>query len=125
MTATDQISELLQLLKSGTDSGALQWDITVPDKAFRLSSKTANVRLTKTEGFDDDEVFQTSRLLLVFNDRGSVIEEFLPETDEEAKQFDELFNSARRSACNTEGVLSKFMEELRTRLKEKPVVSKK
>ncbi|MCI0462618.1 MAG: hypothetical protein L0Z62_37180 [Gemmataceae bacterium] len=114
MSRKEQIEQLLQVLKEGTAERTLQWQTTADETAFRLASKTANVRLVKAERFDQEEQeAYWDRALSVLNDKGRVIEVYSPTSIVECQEFDELFDMARRSAYKTEEVLDKLLDELR------------
>jgi hypothetical protein len=114
MPMNDRIGHLINVLLRGTADRLLQWQPTADEKAFRLTSKSANVRLEMSAHFDPEAQEEyTVRTLSVLNDKGRVIEEWSPDTPAEAQQFDELYNLARRSAYKTDEVLHKLINELK------------
>jgi hypothetical protein len=135
MPTEERIVQLIELLRQGTSDGSLKWHVTADEDTFRLTSTTANIRITRREEFDrETEQTYVVRRLSVINDKGRVIEEYSPDAlarerqaildaqnvttqilpiDEERAKFDALYESARRSAYNTDEVLGKLMKELR------------
>lgn len=113
MSIPDQIKDLLHLLSRGTQDKSLQWQATADEDAFRLVSQSANIRLIRSETYDQ-ELMQVylARKLQILNDKGRLIEEYSPSTAQDMADFDELFTQARRSACKTDDVLRKLKSEL-------------
>ena len=114
MATSQRIEELIKLLINGTKNGTLKWEPSADEYTFRLSSRTANVRITK------EETVGTFRRLTVINEVGRVIEEYSPKQANEIEEFDELFDEARRSASNTDEVLDELMKELSKGVKSAP-----
>jgi hypothetical protein len=109
-----RIKLLIEMLVRGTNRNLLKWQVTADEDAFRLTSSAANVRISRSEGFDAEaQESYVSRRISVLNDKGRVIEEWQPTMQVELQEFDELFTSARRSAYQTDAVLDKLMNDLR------------
>lgn len=116
MTA-QRVEDLIDLLITGTKVGTLKWEPTADEDTFRLRSSAANVRVTRTEGYNREEESEfTARRLSVLNDTGRLVEEYDPSGHQQLEKFDSLFAEARRSAHNTEEVLDKLMKELRRKV---------
>jgi hypothetical protein len=119
MSTERRIQQLIGVLTQGTSAGLLQWQPTVDENAFRLASPTANVRVARSEGFNQETGVPFIVLSLhVLNDRGRVIEEYHPSEGREAENLDELFTLARRSACKTDELLDKLVTELSGRVEK-------
>ena len=118
MSTDERIKELIELLMLGTSNRKLRWETTVDEDAFRLSSPIANIRLARSEGFDQEanEPF-ISRSLTVFNDKSRVVEAYSPGWPAEQSRFDELFQLARRSACKTDEILDGLIDQMRNLVK--------
>jgi hypothetical protein len=117
MSTAERIEALMQLLLRGTRDNALQWQPTADENAFRLSSPTANIRLNRSEAFDElEHESYFHRTLSVLNDQARLIEEYSPTTAAAKQAFDELYALARRSAYNTDAVLEKLMTELQSQV---------
>lgn len=113
MATSQRVKDLVGLLLKRTRDGALKWQTTADENTFRLASRTANVRATKSEVVDPAALTPVElRRLSVTNEFGRVIEEYFPESPLEIDQFDQLFSVARRSASNTDDVLEELMKEL-------------
>jgi hypothetical protein len=118
MSTEERIEELIELLIRGTSNRSLRWETTADEDAFRLSSPTANIRLAKSEGFNQEAMEPyTSRILTVLNDKGRVVEQYYPEGATEQSRFDELFLLARRSACRTDEILDGLIGRIRDLVK--------
>src|ERR1035438_1380519 len=97
----NKIEELIGILLTGTKKRILKWDTTADENTFRLASPTANVRVTRSEGYHPEAPGETliTRGLSVLNDKGRVIEEYSPNPyDADAVRFDSLYSVARREA---------------------------
>src|SRR4051794_39942884 len=98
MSTPERIEELVELLLRGTRNGSLQWQATADEETFRLTSAAANIRLTRSVGFDQDVGESiVSRSLSVLNEKGRVVEEYAPSGATECEKLDDLFTMARRS----------------------------
>jgi hypothetical protein len=81
-------------------------DATADEVAFRLTSSLGNIRISKLEEYDREQMDSyTVRSLCILNERGRVIEEFSPEGASEEMEFDKLYALALRSACNSDSIL--------------------
>ena len=117
MSVERQVEELVELLIQGTENRSLQWQATADENAFRLTSATGNVRISRSEVFDQEQMdYFTARSLCILNDKGRVVEERSPQLGAESQRFDDLFVLARRSAHQTQDVLEKIMRELRSKV---------
>jgi hypothetical protein len=114
MSTEQKIKDLFGLLGRGTRGNLLKWQITADEDSFRLTTQAANVRITRSEGYDQEktETF-VSRKLLVFNDKSRIVEEWSPSTAAECQEFDSLYVDARRTAYDTDDVLDRLMFDLR------------
>jgi hypothetical protein len=113
MPTPKRIEQLLDLLLERTNDGALKWQTTADEYTFRLASRAANVRVTRSEEYDREKgAPYIVRRLSVTSELGRVIEEYSPAAPQDQARFDLLFSEARRSASNTGEVLDKLMKEL-------------
>ena len=115
--AMPRVEELINLLVDGTMGGQLKWQATVDEDTFRLTSPSANVRLTRSDSFTEgvNGSFpepNVLRRLSVLNSTGRIVAEYHPENEENTAKFDSLFEQARWSAHNTDQVIERLMKEL-------------
>ena len=106
------------MLERGTSSKFLSWEATADDNTFRLSTPTANIRITQQDGFDQ-EVMEpyVSRSLQILNSKGRVIEEhYYPTSSSSGPSFDNLFVLARRSAYDTDKVLDQLLADIAVKI---------
>jgi hypothetical protein len=118
MSMEQRIKELIKLLVRATCDKSLYWHTTADENTFRLVSPTGNIRLTRSEGFDQEMQPYVSRSLSILNDKGRVIEEYFPSGAADCGDFDELFKLARRSAYRTDEVLERIMDEIQSQVQE-------
>ncbi len=110
--AADKMQRLIALMISRTEDQSAQWSDTADENTFRLASPSANIRITKDEGFDhENECEYVNRSLEILNERGRLIEEYVPQGKTEEGDFDKLFVLARRSAYKTDKVLDALIDE--------------
>ena len=117
MSTETRLKSLIERLIVVTRDGRLEWKPTSDEDSFRVTFHAGNISIKKTEGFDPEDMESyLNRSLSVFNEKGRLIEEYIPSFDgmtiNEIKEFDELFTLARRSAFNTDDVLDALMGEI-------------
>jgi hypothetical protein len=115
MSTDQRIKDLFEMLVRGTRGNLLKWQVTADEDSFRITTPTANVRITSAEVYDQETMQScVSRKLSVLNGTGRIVEEWRPWTAAEVQEFDSLFVDARRSAYRTDDVLEKLMFDLRS-----------
>ena len=107
-----KVERLVRSLLQSTDDDLVEWSTTADDDAYRLTSKTANIQIQRSEIFDPEGESDLRRTLLVFNRQGRLVEEYTPRHGGEIDIFDRLFQAARRSACKTDAILDQLLEEI-------------
>ncbi len=114
-----RIESLVRLLSRGTAQDLLEWEETADEDTFRLVSATGNIRIEKTVRFDDETAQSYPyRCLTILNEKGRTIEEYTPTGATEFYDFDKLFDNARRSAYNTEEILSRIINDISVKIGE-------
>ena len=114
MSTEERLKSLFSKLIEATRDGYLQWSPTADEASFRVTFQSGNISIKKDEGYDPEimESYQI-RQLRVHNEKGRLIEEYLPNfSSETIKNFDELFTLARRSAYDTNNVLAALIGEI-------------
>lgn len=115
MSTNPKITDLLALLKNGTESRRLQWQTTPDENTFRVSLGTGLIRLSR----NDSETLTPLPVrftLSIFDHRGQLIDDYSPEAEDEKDSLSELFGMARRSALNLDKILDNMLEELKSRV---------
>ena len=116
MATNERFDELLDLLLSATRTNAVQWQPTADEDAFRLTSATANIRISKFEEMDENSIEPISCWTIdLINDKGRLIEEVSPRALDQIQKFKDLHELARRSAYKTDDVLGTLIGELRNK----------
>jgi hypothetical protein len=121
MSTEERLKSLFAKLIEATRDGHLQWSPTADEAAFRVTFQSGNISIKKDEGYDPEEMQSyLNRSLSVFNEKGRLIEEYVPSYVEATiEEFDELFTLARRSAFNTDDVLAQLMGEIASKVHAK------
>jgi hypothetical protein len=121
-TTSERMDELIDMLTRATNNKRLQWHATADECSFRLTSSVGDIKLTKSEEFNEGRNPIEFRKLTIFNDKGNVIEEYQPR-DDKVQAFDELFSVARRSAYKASDVLDNWINNIKSMLPPKTVAN--
>lgn len=108
----NRMQMLMQRLLRSTQEGKAVWSPTADKDVFRLSSSVATIQIRKETAFNPDFDHEyTIRSLEITNPNGRVVEEYRPSETGMEMQFDQVFESARRTALGTDAILDSLMEE--------------
>jgi hypothetical protein len=115
MPTNPKLTSLLALLKNGTEARRLQWQTTPDENTFRVSLANGLVRLSRNESEALTPV-PVTYTLSVLDDRGQLIDDYTPESEQEKASLAELFGVVRRSTLNLEHILDSMLNELKARV---------
>lgn len=118
MPMTEELADLLDLLRKGTEKKVLKWDKTPSADVFRMElPEGRSVRLIRDETVTEEEGSAPRFLLSVLNPEGRVVDEwFSADLGEEAGQLYDLYREARRSAVNYHEEMKSILKSLRSKI---------
>ena len=115
MATEEKLYFFLKKLKEATVSKRLLWTSTVDGFTFRVSLKAGSVTIENDRGYDEGgHLKYHNGMLRIYDRKGLLVEEYTPEFNDVSavKEFEILFDVARRSALNTASVLDDLIGEI-------------
>ena len=114
MPVDTTLKEIIRSLAALTQQGKLPWSTTPDENSFRAILGPILVRVSVVP--DEENMGLRPRYsITIVNNEGNVVEDCRL-SGEEAQSLEQLHTLARRTALNTDGVLSAFLSDLKRRL---------
>ena len=107
--ASEQLTKLLSELLDATSHGAVGWEETAEEDAFRIGLGDGMIRIQSRTNPDNDERQYEAYLM---NKQGRVVDE-ISSWGSNYKLLRELYEAARSSALNMELVVRSMLSDLR------------
>jgi hypothetical protein len=113
MFSNNEMMDLVGRLFIATRQGRIKWQDTAEEEMFRTNFKQGSVRVGVVGGYNEEVGEFQQFKIVVLNKEGKIADEYIPDSASDISRCKELFVLARRSARDTDNVLSEIFEELK------------
>jgi hypothetical protein len=111
MPNTPSLSELITILRQGTDGGFLQWKETAEQNTFRCSFGKGTVEITSV-----NDLARPPRYgIILFDEKNTLLEDLWASSEGDSQAMGELYDRVRRSVLHIDQAIQALMKEIQIR----------